>query len=277
MKKFVLILLILAVVTGAAYSIDLRIFPSPISKGNILISPIFNFGFFGWGYYSGLDVALGGSVAVDYALPVPVMVGLEVGVAGVTEEYTPIAIPILARASWHPNWGVPKLDTYVRLKLGGNIGLGKLPLDGGRWGGGFAYGFQAGVRYFFTDIIGVFGELGYDRYGISLHWDNDYWGGRSWGHGYIYTFLHAGVTFKLGKSSGSSTSARSSSSSSKSTQTVSVNADALNMRSEPSSSGAIVKTLKRGDVLTVTGSARNGWLPVQFEGANGWVSESYVN
>jgi len=39
----------------------------------------------------------------------------------------------------------------------------------------------------------------------------------------------------------------------------------------------VLKTLKKGDTLTVTGQADNGWLPVRIGDATGWVSEQYVS
>jgi uncharacterized protein YraI len=58
--------------------------------------------------------------------------------------------------------------------------------------------------------------------------------------------------------------------------TVTVISDALNLRARASGSADIVRTLKKGDVLTVTGTADNGWLPVSFENTSGFVSEQYV-
>jgi len=192
MKKFILILLVLAVVGGAAYSFDIKTFPSPIKKGSFLISPTFNLG-------GGLlyGAALGVTASFDYALPInfALMVGGETGIIFSTGYYGthgPFAIPILARVSWHPNFQVKNLDTYVRFKIGGDIAFRD------SWvGGGFAVGGSFGVRYFLTPTIGLFGELGYDHYGIG--------GGRSsysygWGYGWgMGTFLHLGATFKLGK------------------------------------------------------------------------------
>jgi uncharacterized protein YgiM (DUF1202 family) len=61
-----------------------------------------------------------------------------------------------------------------------------------------------------------------------------------------------------------------------SAQTVTVTSDALNLRAEASGSSAVVKTLRKGDRLTVTGEAANGWTPVDHEGAKGWVSTQFV-
>jgi len=59
--------------------------------------------------------------------------------------------------------------------------------------------------------------------------------------------------------------------------TATVTNEVLNLRSEPSTSGEIVKVLRRGDILTVTGEERNGWTPVEHDGASGWVFSEYIN
>ncbi|GHU05393.1 hypothetical protein FACS1894147_11520 [Spirochaetia bacterium] len=61
-----------------------------------------------------------------------------------------------------------------------------------------------------------------------------------------------------------------------SASTATVTSDALNLRAEPSASGALLKTLKKGDTLTVTGDAANGWTPVEHDGAKGYVSAQYI-
>ena len=190
MKKIVLVLLIFAVVGTAAFAFDIETFADPIEPGNILISPTFNLGTYS---YSGM--VIGVTASGDYALPIPIMVGLEVGVALTTWEYGPTSIPILARASWHPNFEVDGLDVYLRLKLGYNIAFGEWS-DYWKWGGGFSWGGSTGVRYFFSENMGVFGEVGYDLYGISIQgrYGAGYYGGVA---GAIGTWFHAGVSFKI--------------------------------------------------------------------------------
>jgi serine/threonine protein kinase len=60
------------------------------------------------------------------------------------------------------------------------------------------------------------------------------------------------------------------------TQTATVTIEGLNMRSAPSTSGGIIKTLKKGDTLTITGSTENGWAPVKHNGDSGYVSTEYI-
>jgi MFS family permease len=56
----------------------------------------------------------------------------------------------------------------------------------------------------------------------------------------------------------------------------SVQADRANLRSMPSVNSNIVKALKKGDVLTVTGDVQKGWLPVEHNGDNGYISAELV-
>lgn len=69
-----------------------------------------------------------------------------------------------ARASYHFDLGVEKLDTYLGVILGYNIasakwtGGGAMPVASA---GGVIYGGHAGARYFFSEKIGVFAEAGY--------------------------------------------------------------------------------------------------------------------
>ncbi len=50
----------------------------------------------------------------------------------------------------------------------------------------------------------------------------------------------------------------------------------LNIRSGPSTSNAIVVTVKQGTQLTATGEPANGWLKVSYQGKTGYVNTQYV-
>ena len=69
-----------------------------------------------------------------------------------------------ARASYHFDLGVDKLDPYLGVILGYNIasakwtGAGAMPANSA---GGVIYGGHAGARYFFSEKIGIFAEAGY--------------------------------------------------------------------------------------------------------------------
>jgi hypothetical protein len=118
------------------------------------------------------EVGLGGNVYFDYLLPIniPLSLGAEIGIDGATigEDNwvdTILAIPLLLRAAYHFDLN-PKLDLYLVGKAGYVIGA---MVDGPdaeyfKSGGGFGFGIDVGVAYYFTSIIGLFGEAGFDGY-----------------------------------------------------------------------------------------------------------------
>lgn len=204
-------ILVLALVFGAAafgFSFDVRSFPSPIRKGSVLISGGFGIGAFTSGIsYTDYSALMGGTVAVDYALPInfALTVGGETGYYGsrlkTVTDYDPDVsvgeIPIIARVAWHPNWEVRNLDTYVLLKIGYGIGFwfGDDVGDAIKNFHGLIFGSNIGVRYFFTPIIGVFAEGGYEfqylTYKVEAGGFSEKW--RAAG----VKFLTLGVSFKL--------------------------------------------------------------------------------
>jgi uncharacterized protein YraI len=58
--------------------------------------------------------------------------------------------------------------------------------------------------------------------------------------------------------------------------TATVTADSLNFRAGPSTDHNIIKTLKKGDAVTVTGKIENGWAPVKHGNNTGWVSAELI-
>ncbi|MFP3090474.1 hypothetical protein LQZ21_09130 [Treponema sp. TIM-1] len=198
-------------VTALGFSFDVKSFPSPIKKGSILIS-----GGFGLGIYilplSDIDdstsssVLLGGTLAVDYALPInfALTVGGEIGYSGskldAWDSDVDISlgeIPIIVRAAWHPNWEVKNLDTYLLVKVGYGIGLwtGDDIPDGVKIPHGIIAGFNIGVRYFFVPAFGAFVETGYEYHMLRFKEEDS-------SITYTYTsigskFVTLGVTFRL--------------------------------------------------------------------------------
>ena len=200
MKRIALVLLIFIVVAGAAFSFDPTTFPSPIQPGNILVSPAFHLGGHSFnlpsGYSYGSAFGLGISAAIDYALPIPfaLSVGGELGIIMAPGSVmTPMGIPILARIAWHPNFEVPNLDTYIRFKMGGNIGFA---LDS-NWksGGGFAWGINFGARYFVSPTIAPFAELGFTQYGFKIK-EAGLLRNLSW-PSYMFNIFTFGVTIRI--------------------------------------------------------------------------------
>lgn len=69
-----------------------------------------------------------------------------------------------ARASYHLDFGVENLDPYIGAMLGYNVATVSTP--SGYAGpkltaGGVAYGGHVGARYYFTEKVGGFAEVGY--------------------------------------------------------------------------------------------------------------------
>jgi hypothetical protein len=56
-----------------------------------------------------------------------------------------------------------------------------------------------------------------------------------------------------------------------------VTADTANFRAGPSTSSSIIKTLKKGDTLTVTGVAKDGWVPAKHSGDSGYISTDLIS
>ena len=205
MKKILFVVLILVVLGTSAFAFDIKSFPSPIQKKDLLISPTFNLGRYYW-----RGATIGATIGIDYALPInfALTVGGEAGFAFPTSTYynsgygsrdtmRQIAIPIMVRAAWHPNFEVPNLDVYAIIKLGMAIGLLTNKPEYYKGRSGFAGGGNVGVRYFFGPKFGLFGELGWDSYNVGIKYTGPY-------SGYWYsptlwmgTFFHLGITFKV--------------------------------------------------------------------------------
>lgn len=58
--------------------------------------------------------------------------------------------------------------------------------------------------------------------------------------------------------------------------TVTTGGLSLYMRSGPGTSYGVVRSLPNGAVVDVTGAAQSGFLPVAYQGSNGWASSQYL-
>ena len=58
--------------------------------------------------------------------------------------------------------------------------------------------------------------------------------------------------------------------------TAAVTANAANFRAGPGTAHKVLKTLKKGDILTVIEEAADGWLHVEHEGERGYVSKDLL-
>ncbi|MDR1306560.1 MAG: porin family protein [Treponema sp.] len=150
------------------------------------------------------SVGIGGNVYVDYLLPIniPLSLGGEIGIDSSsletnTDDIRVLAIPILARAAYHFDL-FPKFDLYVVGKIGFAIGRitdgPKNVTDAFDSAAGFAFGIDAGAAYYFTSLVGVFAEVGFDDYMIKAKFKES--GGSYSIKTPFYRFITFGLSFK---------------------------------------------------------------------------------
>ncbi|MDR1147675.1 MAG: porin family protein [Spirochaetaceae bacterium] len=131
---------------------------------------------------SGMDtgieggVGLGFNIYADYLLPIgiPLSLGFELGYDASKLKYrsaeeTLGAIPLLLRAAYHFDL-MSNLDLYLVGKIGYAIGV----YSGSGFDklGGVAFGFDVGAAYYFTPVVGVFVEGGFDDYALEASMEN---------------------------------------------------------------------------------------------------------
>ena len=59
-------------------------------------------------------------------------------------------------------------------------------------------------------------------------------------------------------------------------QSVATTTAPLNLRSGPGTDNPVVKVMPSGATVTISGSAQSGFLPVAYNGSNGWASADYL-
>lgn len=151
-------------------------------SGDVMLSPGIGLGLYGVGYGVGFTVPI--VLNADIGVHDYVSVGAYAGfwTTGWT-NYRWNSTHVGGRASFHA-WQLidekvsadlhsEDLDVYVTLWLGYNFRNARYTGDGFDvyrygWSNRFQGGAQAGVRYFFTDFMGVFGEVG----GTPTSWTN---------------------------------------------------------------------------------------------------------
>jgi hypothetical protein len=184
MKKFksILVLVLVGISTGKVFAQTWYDSYAPgIDSSNILINAGIGVGLLTSGYDIGIPPI---SASVDFKVPIaaPVTVGPLVAFASQTYSfsqniygaaygykftYTNFAIGV--RGMYHFNF-LKNLDAYAGLVLGYVISSGKAEYTG-EWGAlgktepsnlsYFLWGVDVGARYFFTNNIGAYLELGY--------------------------------------------------------------------------------------------------------------------
>lgn len=171
MKSLKLLFLVAAVSICTVHSIQAQYEEGQIDvNAGIGLVPTFGTG----------DVSIPVSLSVDYGLKEDVGsgsigVGGYIGYAGSTQtlpffgDLTYTYIIVGARGTYHMDL-VDGFDTYGGILAGFNIASVSIENEGAfgttpTAGGGFTYSFFAGGRYYFTENIGAFAEVGY---GISI-------------------------------------------------------------------------------------------------------------
>ncbi|MDR1973025.1 MAG: hypothetical protein LBQ46_14020 [Treponema sp.] len=174
MKKLLAFFIVLtALGTLSVSAMDLTSFPAAVSGSHALVNAGVGFGSARYGKMS--IPPLTATVDIPLALAgLPFSFG---GMFGFTQsrwtywgnDYLSYNVFVFGgRANYHINFGVNKLDTYAGLTLGWEMGTwGSNNNTDDSWlryygnYSAFHFGFQAGARYFFTNNIGAFAELGY--------------------------------------------------------------------------------------------------------------------
>jgi hypothetical protein len=115
----------------------------------------------------GNTLLMGGRLHADYFASPWLSIGIESGFSGAPICDTGFAVgvvPILARLAWHP-FALQNFDPYLAGKAGYGVGFWTKEGYNYNWTdpcGGFVWGIDIGLRYFFTQIVGVFIEAGYE-------------------------------------------------------------------------------------------------------------------
>jgi hypothetical protein len=114
-------------------------------------------------------------------------------------DYSVGVVPILARVSWHP-FSFQNFDPYLVGKAGYGVGFWTKEGNDYNWkdlSAGFVWGIDLGIRYYFTQTVGVFIEAGYECQ--DFDWDHPgmevgKWEAASYGRSYVTL----GFSIKLG-------------------------------------------------------------------------------
>ena len=176
MKKVILVLLVLVVVSGSAFAIDMLSFPPPLGGGAIMIDLGIGLRYIDWGTIVTKMQVPPLWFQAEYALPVGVPISVGGGFAFTRrvgrwdDDFSLTYITPHLRANWH--WGFPVswLDFYTGLGVGFDIvnaNYGDYSVSDSD----FFWGIQAGAHFYFTRVIGVMAETGFPFYlkaGVAL-------------------------------------------------------------------------------------------------------------
>jgi hypothetical protein len=181
LAKLLAIVFIGAALPASAFGVDWKAYPDSIKAGNIIVNAGVGVGTPLYGKMTIPPLV----VNVDYALPmggIPFTLGgffvfnqstFEEEWIGASSRYgyihTYTGTAFGARLAYHPNFEVKNLDAYATFALGYYL-YGATTKYTGEWlvskskpanYDTIYFGFNLGARYFFTPVVGVWGELGY--------------------------------------------------------------------------------------------------------------------
>jgi len=176
MKKLFLVLALASLVLGAAFGFDFMNASPAVQDSNIFIDAGI-----GWGILEYSIKIPPISAAITYkpnGLPIPLSIGGYFAFTSYEEDvgvynWSGTMLGFGARANWHFHL-LDALDTYLGISLGWLVWNQESTWDllGITYttkydNSTFLYGFVLGGRYFFTDNIGAYIELGYSAVSVA--------------------------------------------------------------------------------------------------------------
>jgi hypothetical protein len=188
MKKCIAVLVLGLIIAGASvFAVDWQAYPDGQKNYDVIINGGIGLGTIYPNYKIRLPpITASGDVNTPLG-GLPFFFGGFFGISSQRYEYanyytsTYTFYAFGARFGYHPNFGVKGLDLYLATSMGYYGANEEVTWASGRSGSTtslagyipFYMGFEAGVRYFFVPVFGVFSEVGYSsisfiKVGITL-------------------------------------------------------------------------------------------------------------
>ena len=168
------------------------------SPNTLIFNGAFGAGTFSAGEYDGGSVFLGGLISAEW-IPnekIGLSYGIESGLnGGKTQNNIILGIPIIFRVGWYPNFlKMENIDIFLFGKIGWAFGIWGSSLDKDSTPNGIVAGINFGGRYYFTQWIGIYSELGYNYFGLARNSNYPEYP-LGYGSGKIYASI--GLSYKL--------------------------------------------------------------------------------